>query len=476
MSDVITIAKEKDICTSEKSKVFLQDWTELEDEAFGELLLELPFEQRVFIVAEKPPRKAIDETQAGTSGVQQRVLSAERSPELETTSFVLQLELLPCSAQDALVAGKALITRDRLELVRIVVNNLMQKSSRPPRDCIRRVAEELVKTFPSSLEDRGIDGQMMGTGYGSLLRQLENRIENQNRGKRLSAPEAQKSHPQRKSSKSSYGCLNWQPRSSGGGDIHDANENKEWMKREALKATKDLDLSRAMELSTATYSDQRAYINSVNPIHSAREVKEEWPLLFHKPLFYAHVKTLLGKNIEETFPEGLKLCTELLASHFAKSSNREILFWTVQAEEAEKRGEAMAKEKVLLPQLACYFKEKAETLVQILEEGNSIRDLLPSLPCTPQVVAVGSIFTRSCLVVVEQQILFDEPVDFHEAACLLFCAYYVLNMVYPKDLEATLEFIQRQVCGINPPKGSKGDGYRRGLVHSKILRLLNDVK
>ncbi|KAG0441643.1 hypothetical protein HPB47_015902, partial [Ixodes persulcatus] len=64
MSDVITIAKEKDICTSEKSKVFLQDWTELEDEAFGELLLELPFEQRVFIVAEKPPRKAIDETQA----------------------------------------------------------------------------------------------------------------------------------------------------------------------------------------------------------------------------------------------------------------------------------------------------------------------------------------------------------------------------------------------------------------------------
>ncbi|XP_040066033.1 uncharacterized protein LOC115316408 [Ixodes scapularis] len=175
-------------------------------------------------------------------------------------------------------------------------------------------------------------------------------------------------------------------------------------------------------------------------------------------------------------PEGLKLCTALLARHFAKSSNREILFWTVQAEEAEKRGEAMAKEKVLLPQSACYFKEKTETLVQVLEEGNTIIDLLPSLPCTPQVVAVGSIFTRSCLVVVEQQILFDEPVDFHEAACLLFCAYYVLNMVYTKDLETTLEFIQRQVCGINPPKGSKGDGYRRGLVHSKILRLLNDVK
>ncbi|KAM7314653.1 uncharacterized protein ISCGN_004437, partial [Ixodes scapularis] len=455
--------------------VFLQDWTELEDDAFGELLLELPFEQRVFIVAEKPPCKAVEETQAGTSGVQPKGLSVERQPELETTSFILQLEF-PRSAQDALAAGKTLMTRDRLELVRVVVNGLMRKSLRPSRDCARCVAEGLVKMFPASLEDRGIDGQKMGTGYDSLLRQLENRIENLSRGKRLSAPEAEESRPQRKSSKTSYGCLNWQLQLSGEGDVHDSNESKEWMKREAHKATKDLDLSRAMELSTATYGDQRAYINSVNPIHSARDVKEEWPLLFHKPLFYAHAKTLLGKDMLETFTEGLKLCTALLARHFVKSSNRELLFWSVQAEEAEKRGEVMAKEKVLLPQLACYFKEKTEILVQVLEEGNSITDQLPSLPCTPMVVAVGSIFSRSCLVAVEQQILFDEPVEFHEAACLLFCAYYVLNMVYPRDVEATLEFIQRQICGINPAKGSKRDSYRRGLVHPKILRLMKDVK
>ncbi|KAM7311168.1 hypothetical protein ISCGN_008075 [Ixodes scapularis] len=119
MSDVLTLAKEKGICTSEKSKVFLQDWTELEDDAFGELLLELPFEQRVFIVAEKPPCKAVEETQAGTSGVQPKGLSVERQPELETTSFILQLEF-PRSAQDALAAGKTLMTRDRLELVRVV--------------------------------------------------------------------------------------------------------------------------------------------------------------------------------------------------------------------------------------------------------------------------------------------------------------------------------------------------------------------
>ncbi|CAN8020747.1 unnamed protein product [Ixodes persulcatus] len=219
MSDVLTLAKEKDICTSEKSKIilFLQDWTELEDDAFVELLLELPFEQRVFIVAEKPPCKAVEQQNrwivigmvwlhAGTSVVQQKGLSVERQPELETTSFILQLEF-PRSAQDALAAGKTLITRDRLELVRVVVNGLMRKSSRPSRDCARCVAEGLVKMFPASLEDRGIDGQKMGTGYDSLLRQLENRIENLTRGKRLSAPEAEESRPQRKSSKSSYGLL-----------------------------------------------------------------------------------------------------------------------------------------------------------------------------------------------------------------------------------------------------------------------------
>lgn len=43
------------------------------------------------------------------------------------------------------------------------------------------------------------------------------------------------------------------------------------------------------------------------------------------------------------------------------------MYWTLQAEHAAKQGEVMAKEKALLPQLACYFKEDTECLVHMVE-------------------------------------------------------------------------------------------------------------
>lgn len=47
-------------------QVFLQDFTELDEDVFGELLMQLPFEQRIFIVTDKPLSKAIEEPQPGT--------------------------------------------------------------------------------------------------------------------------------------------------------------------------------------------------------------------------------------------------------------------------------------------------------------------------------------------------------------------------------------------------------------------------
>lgn len=46
-------------------QVFLQDWTELDEDVFGELLMQLPFDLRVFILTDKPLCKAIEEPQSG---------------------------------------------------------------------------------------------------------------------------------------------------------------------------------------------------------------------------------------------------------------------------------------------------------------------------------------------------------------------------------------------------------------------------
>ncbi|KAH7933622.1 hypothetical protein HPB49_014381 [Dermacentor silvarum] len=55
LEEVLAQAKEKGICNSANAKVFLRDWTELEEEIFSELLSELPLNERVFVVAEIIP-------------------------------------------------------------------------------------------------------------------------------------------------------------------------------------------------------------------------------------------------------------------------------------------------------------------------------------------------------------------------------------------------------------------------------------
>lgn len=50
----------------------------------------------------------------------------------------------------------------------------------------------------------------------------------------------------------------------------------------------------------------------------------------------------------------------------------------------------------------------------------------------------------SCHVVVDGLVICG-PVDFQMAFAVMFAAYFVFNIAYPKDAAATLEFIQRQV-------------------------------
>ncbi|KAL1469382.1 hypothetical protein MTO96_025106 [Rhipicephalus appendiculatus] len=93
LQDVLTQAGQKGICSSENAKVFLKDWTDLEDETFEELLQELPLDERVFVVAEViPPAPPL---QSGSIfmrqcfvATEQQLLFSEPSDFVEATCLV----------------------------------------------------------------------------------------------------------------------------------------------------------------------------------------------------------------------------------------------------------------------------------------------------------------------------------------------------------------------------------------------------
>ncbi|KAK2872942.1 hypothetical protein Q8A67_022839 [Cirrhinus molitorella] len=56
------------------------------------------------------------------------------------------------------------------------------------------------------------------------------------------------------------------------------------------------------------------------------------------------------------------------------------------------------------------------------------------------------------MVAVDQMIMNDHLLSFTEALYLMFSLYYILNISYPVELGATLEFLQRCIFRINPHK------------------------
>uniref|UniRef100_A0A1E1XFL5 Uncharacterized protein n=1 Tax=Amblyomma aureolatum TaxID=187763 RepID=A0A1E1XFL5_9ACAR len=221
-----------------------------------------------------------------------------------------------------------------------------------------------------------------------------------------------------------------------------------------------------------TYALQREFINSHDPSHMASQVKEQWPLLLHRPFFYRHCENLLGKDVQATFRSNVSRYAPLLLKSLEEASSRDIMYLLAEAQYAGKKNEA-ACEAVLMPLLAAYFKDRPSALYHVLEEGTSISSKVPELPLTPVVVAIGSIHHNQCYAFCEQQVLVASPTDFSEATCLMFLAHFMFNIDYADTAATTLEFLQREIFELIPGQGCEwraGQRSRRS-VHSKVLKL-----
>lgn len=65
----------------------------------------------------------------------------------------------------------------RRDMVRIVVSEMMKVRDCPSKQSSTAIAKQMVGKYPASLQDV-IEGDIIGSGYNSLVKQIQNRIEN----------------------------------------------------------------------------------------------------------------------------------------------------------------------------------------------------------------------------------------------------------------------------------------------------------
>jgi hypothetical protein len=133
----------------------------------------------------------------------------------------------------------------RREMVRIICSDVATVCAHPGRRQLRLLADKIVTAYPLSFRDM-LEGDVVGSGYDSLMMQLESRLDNLNRGKltvkrRLSESELEHSNSKKTCPRDYYGCVSWQPMLPAGDDLEDLKNKQSTLKTLASDVNPDMD-------------------------------------------------------------------------------------------------------------------------------------------------------------------------------------------------------------------------------------------
>lgn len=263
----------------------------------------------------------------------------------------------------------------RREMMRIVSAEVHAIHSHPGRRQLRVLAERIVNEYPDSFCDR-IDNVIVGSGHDSIVFQLEERLNNMNRGKssvkkRLGdAPEASSSSAstitKRPCLRDRYGCVSWQPTVPA-----DAQEDLQAMQitLKNLALSVDPDKKVIADLMTKTYSLQRSEINSG---HDANVLREKWPFLFTEIGIMTHMKLLTDIDLENIMMAAFTNKAPALISFC--QSNKRVASVCQRLEEAKRelKNETPVFIGVVLLLMA-YFNETEESLILVKDVSRPSR-------------------------------------------------------------------------------------------------------
>lgn len=323
-----------------------------------------------------------------------------QSPDVDwVDSFDIPWDRFPQDLMDSLERGKRPNARRRREMVRIVVGEMRRKSSCISRRHSTEVAKKMVAKYPKSLQDV-IEGDVIGTGYHSLVKQLQCRVENVNRPE---TPKIRKRKhdtdtddtdiipPEKRAAiQDTYGCVKWDVKLLPLGESPESqHEKKEKMKKMAKKTGENPEM--VIGLMKKTYYSQRKDVNQGKDV---KYLHREWPFLFDEVGMNIHFKELTGNGLKETFVRNIDQKGKRLL-HYMN---------TVCKYKCKRFLEDLTKYKVLRGQqsgcsedtkdmlllLLSYFNEREEAMFSYVDQtclGEEVQ--MEQVPLTPTIIVCG---------------------------------------------------------------------------------------
>lgn len=145
-------------------------------------------------------------------------------------NFKIPWDLFPKEAMKACKEKALMQKRYKSEVVRIIVSELLKIVPSPGRSHFKPISKIIVDKYPATFQDR-YDDIVVAGGYTSLMKKIEDACDNRKRRSDIIensfAPDNCDRIKKRKTSKKSYGCLNWQPTDLPSGETRETQKKKE---------------------------------------------------------------------------------------------------------------------------------------------------------------------------------------------------------------------------------------------------------
>ncbi len=259
----------------------------------------------------------------------------------------------------------------------------------------------LLPSTSAALWKAVIEGDIVGTGYHSLVKQLQNRIENV---RRTSTHKIRKRKHQtddsdqtdeipleeRAAMQDTNGCIKWNVKFL---PLEETQESQQ-QKMEKLKVMfqhSDANPEEVKCLMKSTFYTQRQHVNQGKSIKCLRE---EWPFWFDELGMSVHFMELTGIDLKETFTRNLDLKGKRLLDYMTTVCvNKRKKFLQNYARLQRMRGLQSGCsddviEMILL--LLSYFDEKEESLFFHVEDTCLAEEVqLEQVPLTHVVIVCG---------------------------------------------------------------------------------------
>ncbi|XP_047132076.1 uncharacterized protein LOC124811048 [Hydra vulgaris] len=232
-------------------------------------------------------------------------------------------------------------------------------------------------------------------------------------------------------------------------------------------------------LHSLTYPSQRADIVGLNALKIVSLVAK-WPFLFKANWFLYHFKTLTGVDIAFIFEENLKIKSTIIVKFLQHQKEMQL---AINEMILAGQGNVLAPLVAAILGICQFFKESSKFLFHQTMEHANVDDIEKdiTLPLSPCISFAGTCIFKcnSFYLVVDRHVIINNLANPLLALVVLFAAYYVLNVGYPVEIAATLEFLQRCIIKINPEKGNKIEkkiGKKQYVgPHPKVISFVNEL-